>query len=188
MRPKSAFGRPRRQTWRGLAVSLAFASLFLAFATFISYIAPVHVLILEREGTRGVRAEATQQLWLVIPFRTRALGGVQSVTRSTHQQPAYPAPESNAGFVRPEGEGSIILRGERGSLEISTSPRDIDETQQRLNAFLSGSDPRLRVRLVSNWKVAVIVEAVILAAAVLILLAVAWDIGQMTLLTFASRG
>ena len=162
-------------------MSLALASLFLAFAAFISYIAPVHVLILQREGARGVRAGATRQLWLFIPLRTRTLDEVDSVTTSTHQEPTYLAPGSDGRFVRPEEEGSIILRGERGSLEISTSPRDVSETQQRVSGFLSGSDARLRVWLVSNWKVAVILEAVILVPAVLILLAVGWDIGKAAL-------
>ena len=162
-------------------MSLALASLFLAFATFISYIAPVHVLILQREGARAVRAEATRQLWLCIPLRTRTLDEVDSVTTSTHREPTYLAPGSDGRFVRPEEEGSIILRGERGSLEISTSPRDVSETQQRVRGFLSGSDARLRVWLVSNWKVAVILEAVILVPAVLILLAVGWDIGKAAL-------
>jgi hypothetical protein len=155
--------------------------MFLAFATFISYIAPVHVLILRRESERAVRAEATQQLWLFIPLRMRTLREVDSVTTSRHQEPTYLLPGSDARFVKPEEAGSIILNGDGGSLEISTSPRDVYEIQGRVNEFLSGSDARLRVWLVSNWKVAVIVQAVILLAAVLILLAVAGDIVKATL-------
>jgi hypothetical protein len=175
-------GRPRRLTWRGLAVSMAVAALFLAFASFISFMAPVTVLILQREGGRAVRADVTHQLWLFIPVRTRTLRDVDSVTTRTHREPGYTPPTRTdgpgPGVLQPEEEGFIVLSGERGSVEIGASPRDIDEIRRRVSEFLAGSDVRLRLWIASNWKVAVLVEAVIALPGVLILLAVAWDIGK----------
>jgi hypothetical protein len=53
-----------------------------------------------------------------------------------------------------------------------------DDTERRINGFLTGSDPSLRLWLVSNWKAAVIAQLVVMLPALLILLALAWDIAN----------
>jgi hypothetical protein len=70
------------------------------------------------------------------------------------------------------------VSGARGSIEIATSPVNLDETQRRLAEFLGGSDRHVRLYVVSNWKVGVLVPSLIAIPGVLILLAVAWDIGM----------
>jgi hypothetical protein len=58
------------------------------------------------------------------------------------------------------------------------SPADLDRTESRIANFLTGSDGRLRLWLVSNWKVAVIVQSVVILPALLILPALAWDMAK----------
>lgn len=170
---------PRRLTWRGVTVSIAVAGLFLAFATFISLVAPVHVLALQRDGTRSVRADIRQNLWLVIPFRTQTLQDVTGVSTRRYQADAS-LPRRPADPVRPENEGFLILTGTHGSLEISMSPQNVYDIERRVNEFLAGSESRIRLWAVSNWKVAVIVQAVVLLPAALMLISLVWDIGAAT--------
>jgi hypothetical protein len=176
---------PRRLTWRGVAVSLSVAAGFLAFAGFISYIAPVAILQLQREDGGAVRADVTQQVWLVVPRQAGVLRDVERVATDTLQQPTYQAPARPDGTdsrpVTPEQEGVLILSGRNGALKLSVSPIDLDETRRRIDDFLAGSDARLRLWLVSNWKFAVIAQAVVLLPALLILFAVAWDIAKAAL-------
>jgi hypothetical protein len=173
---------PRRLSWRGVAVSLSVAVGFLAFGVFISYVATVQVLVLQREDGGVVRAEVTQRLWLVVPHRMRVLRGVAGVAARRVQQPAYLEPArpdgEDARWITPEEEGILVLSGRNGALELSVSPADLDRTEHRISGFLTGSDPRLRLWLVSNWKVAVIAQAVVMLPALLILLGVAWDLAK----------
>jgi hypothetical protein len=173
---------PQRFTWRGAIVSLSVAAGFLAFGVFISYIAPVFVLALHREDGGAVRAEMTPHLWLVIPLRARLLRDVSSVASRRVQQPTYEEPArpdgSAARSITPEQVGILILSGRNGALELSVSPTDLDDTERRINGFLTGSDPSLRLWLVSNWKAAVIAQSVVMLPALLILLALAWDIAK----------
>ena len=170
---------PRRLTWRGASVSIAVAALFLAFAAVISLVAPVHVLALHRDGTRSVRADVRQNLWLVIPFRTQTLQVVTGVSTRTYQAEASP-PRRPADPVQPENQGFLILTGIHGSLEISSSPQNLYDIERRVNQFLAGSEPHIRLWAVSNWKVAVIVQAVVLLPAALMLISLVWDIGAAT--------
>jgi hypothetical protein len=64
-------------------VTIGIAALFLGLASFISLLAPVHVISLWREGKGDVHAKVTQHLLLVIPIRTRTLQGVNGVTSTT---------------------------------------------------------------------------------------------------------
>ncbi len=177
-----AASAPRRLTWRGVVVSVSVAAGFLAFGVFISYIAPVSVVELHRGDGGAVHAEVTQHLWLVVPLRVRLLRDVDSVATRTIQQPTYEEPArldgSPARSITPEQEGILILRGRNGALELSVSPADLYDTQSRINGFLTGSDPRLRLWLVSNWKAAVIVQSVVMLPALLILVALAWDLAN----------
>ena len=173
---------PRRLSWRGVAVSVSVAVGFLAFGAFISYVAPVRVLVLQREDGGVVRAEVTQRLWLIVPHRMRVLRGVASVAARRVQQPAYVEPArpdgEEARWITPEEEGILVLSGANGALELSVSPANLDRTERRISGFLTGSDPRLRLWLVSNWKVAVIAQAVVMVPALLILLGVVWDLAK----------
>lgn len=165
--------------------------LFLAFAAFSSFLAPVHVLTLEREAGPRVRADLTQQLLLAIPIRRRSLVDVRAVTTRTISQPAYQEPSRRPGdvgpvIVRPEDEGRLVLSGPEGSMDISTSPAMLDDSRRRVADFLGGSESHLRLRLVSNWKVGVLVTLLVALPGVLIVLTVLWDIGVSTL-RFARR-
>jgi hypothetical protein len=178
MRPR----RGRRLTGRGLAASLAVAALLLAVAASISLLAPVHVLTLERAAGQGVRADVAQRLLLVIPIRRRTLLDVRAVDTRTDGQPAYPAPsrrptDVGPAIVRPEEEGRLVLSGANGSIGISTSPATLDDSRRRVAEFLGGSASGLRLRLVSNWKVGVLVTGLVALPGVLIVLAVLWDMG-----------
>ena len=165
-----------------MAVSVSVAVGFLAFGAFISYVAPVRVLVLQREDGGVVRAEVTQRLWLVVPHRMRVLRGIASVAARRVQQPAYVEPArpdgEEARWITPEEEGILVLSGANGALELSVSPANLDRTERRISGFLTGSDPRLRLWLVSNWKVAVIAQAVVMVPALLILLGVVWDLAK----------
>jgi len=173
---------PRSRSRRGVAVSIGVALGFLAFAALISSLAPVVVLVLERDDGEAVRAEVTEQLWFVVPHRARILRGVERVATRNVQQAAYQEPTRPGGFeahaITPEQEGVLILSGPTGSLEASVSPADLDSTARRVNGFLTGSDRRLRLWLVSNWKVAVIVQSIVLLPALLIALGLARDLAR----------
>jgi hypothetical protein len=178
--------RDRRLTWRGLAVSLAVAALFLAFAAGSSLLAPVHVLTLEREAGPRVRADLTQRLLLVIPIRRRTVLDVREVASKTHSQPAYAAPSRRPPdvgpvTVHPEEEGALVLSGTQGSIDVSTSPAMLDDSRRRVADFLAGSESHLRLWLVSNWKAGVLLTVLVALPGVLIVLAVLWDIGQAAL-------
>jgi hypothetical protein len=167
-------------SWRGVVVSLSVAVGFLAFGVFISYVAPVRVLVLQRDDRGAVRAEVTQRLWLLVPLRMRILRGVESVAARKVQQPTSREParpdREEASWITPKQEGILVLSGWNGALELSVSPADLDGTERRISGFLTGSDPRLRLWLVSNWKVAVVAQSVVMLPALLILLGVAWDL------------
>ena len=163
-----------------MVVSLIVAAGLLAFGMFISYVAPVRVLVLQRDDGGAVRAEATQQLWLVVPHRTSVLPSVERVASRKVQQPAYREPArpdaEDARWITPEQEGILVLSGRNGALEFSVSPADLDRTERRISGFQSGSDSRLRLWLVSNWKIAVMAQSVVMLPALLILLSIAWDL------------
>jgi hypothetical protein len=73
----------------GLAVSIGVAALFLAFASVISFLAPVHVLDVQREDGQGIRADIAQRLLLFIPIHKRAVVGVRGVrTRTSAPEPS----------------------------------------------------------------------------------------------------
>ena len=67
-----------------------------------------------------------------------------------------------ASWITPEQEGILVLSGRNDALELSVSPADLDGTERRISGFLTGSDPRLRLWLVSNWKVAVVAQSVVM--------------------------
>jgi hypothetical protein len=165
--------------------------LFLLFAAVCSFLAPVHVLTLEREAGPRVRADVTQRLVFVIPIRRRVVFDLRAVDSTTRSQAAYDAPSrrpSDVGpmSVRPETEGRLVLSGKQGSIEISTSPAMLDDSRRRVVDFLHGSAPHLRLWLVSNWKAGVLVTGLVALPGVLILLMVLWDIGRAAL-RFAHR-
>lgn len=173
---------PRRLSWRGVVVSLSVAAGFLAFGVFISYVAPVRVLVLQRDDGGAVHADVTQRLWLVVPHRPRILRGVESVAARKVQQPTYLEPArpdgEEAHWITPEQEGILILSGRNGALELSVSPADLDRTERHISAFLTGSDLHLRLWLVPNWKVAVVAQSLVMLPALLILLGVVWDLAN----------
>jgi len=160
---------------RGLAVSIGVAAFFLGFAAIISWLAPVHVLDLRREE-EGIRADIAQRLLLVVPIQTRTLAGVTGVSTRRYAPPVYVNPDEPAAVVRPEEQGFLVLQAARGSAEISTSPAELEDAERSVREFLSGSDARLRRRLVSNWKFGVLVATLVAVPGVLILLAVSWDV------------
>src|SRR5262245_21253013 len=88
---------PHRLTWRGALVSLCVTAGFLAFAAFVSYVAPVAVLQLQRDDHGVVHARASQRLWLLVPYGTRVLGDVSGVDSRTTQQASYHEPGRRSG-------------------------------------------------------------------------------------------
>jgi hypothetical protein len=176
---------PRRLSWRGFVATVSIAMGFLAFGAFISYVAPVQVLVLQRDDQRAVRAEVTQRMWLIVPHRTRLLRNINGVSTRTLQQPTYREPARPDGLdartITPEQEGVLILRGGNGTLELSVSPIDLDRTESRVSRFLTSSDRGLRLWLVSNWKVAVVAQAIVILPALLILLGLAWDVAALAM-------
>jgi hypothetical protein len=146
-----------------------------------AFIAPSHVVQLERVGTTTVHATATEQLLLCIPIRARELHDVQSVTTTTDRAPAYVAPKHSDGSggghtVVPEQEGTLILSSAQESLAISISPHDLYDVERDVRELLAGSDTRLQFRVVANWKVGVIVVIVVGLPGVLLLLGLLWDV------------
>ena len=89
--------------------------------------------------------------------------------------------------MTPEQEGVIVLSGGNGALELSVSPTNRYATESRINGFLAGSEPRLRLWLASNWQVAVIVQSVVMLPAVLILFSLACDIAASTVVRVGRR-
>jgi hypothetical protein len=174
---------PRRLSWRGFVATVSIAMSFLACGAFISYVAPVEVLVLQRDDHGAVGAEVTQQMWLIVPHRTRLVRDINGVSTRTLQRPTYQEPARPDGLdaraITPEQEGVLILRGENGTLELGVSPADLDRTESRVSRFLTSSDRRLRLWLVSNWKVAVVAQSVVILPALLILLGLAWDVAAL---------
>jgi hypothetical protein len=176
---------PRRLSWRSFVATVTIAMGFLACGAFISYLAPVQVLVLQRDDQRAVRAEVTQQMWLIVPYRKRLLRDINSVSTRTLQPPTYQEPARPDGLdahtITPEQEGVLILRGGNGAFELSVSPTDLDRTESRVGSFLTSSDRRLSLWLVSNWKVAVVAQSVVILPALLILIGLAWDVAALAM-------
>ena len=157
-------------------VSLGVAVAFLGFACLISLLAPVHVLKLHRDDGKGVRADLTQRVLLVIPIRRTTLAPVRNVRLRTYAPAPYSNPNDPTLVVRPEEQGFLVLEGERGSIEISSATADVDEAERNVTQFLSGSDPQRQLWLVSNWKFGVLAPGLVAAPGIIILLGCAWDL------------
>jgi hypothetical protein len=176
MRRLATLERSRTQLGlRGLAVSLCAAVVFLGFACVISLLAPIHVLDLRREDAKGVRADLTQRLLLFIPIRRRTLAPVTNVTIRTSAPPVYTKPGDPTVVVRPEEQSFLVLEGEHGSTEISSSTIDVADAERSVREFLSGSDSQRSLWFVSNWKFGVLVPGLVAALGIIILLGAVWD-------------
>jgi hypothetical protein len=160
---------------RGVGGTFAIAALFLGFASFISLLAPTHVVTLQREGDAQVHATVTRQLLLSVPIRTTTIL-VTGVSSTTHAPEPGPLEEGKVTPVRPEVEGVLVLRGESSSLDVSVSPAQLADVERTIRQFLEGADSHLRLWLVSNWKFAVVATSVVALPGILLLLGTAWHL------------
>jgi hypothetical protein len=166
----------RRVTLASLAVSLGVAAFFWGLGALFSVLAPVHVLTLQRQGPQEVSADVSQLMLLVIPVRGKTVAGVTGVSTRTYAAPPEPEPATNpADVVRPELQGFLVLESDNSIVDIPASPSDVDAVERSVRDFLTGHEPVLRLRIVSNWKVGVVAVILIVLPGLLILVGVAYD-------------
>jgi hypothetical protein len=138
--------------------------------------APVYVLTLRRQGTQEVNADSRQLMLFVIAVRSRTLAGVTRVSSRTYAAPTGPQPDTNpADLVRPELQGFLVLESDRHSIDIPTSPSDIEAIERSVRDFLAGQELVLRVCIVSNWKVGVVAALLVALPGLFILVGVVRD-------------
>jgi hypothetical protein len=159
-----------------LIVSLSIAVVFLGFACVISLLAPIHVLDLRREDGNGIHADLTQQLLMFIPIRRKTLSSVTNVRIRTYAPPVYTKPDDPTAMVRPEEQTFLVLEGEAGSTEISSSTENVADAERSVRAFLSGSDSRRRLWFVSNWKFGVAATGFVASLGIVVFLGAVCDI------------
>ncbi len=126
--------------------------------TFITLIAPISVVRLERDGEH-VSATVTRLAYMVVPYRTERLGQVlraEQTSRSGRVERTYSTERGNhPTYV--EGEATLILSGPGGTILTPVSPVNIDSVTRRAQAFIDRPTAEgERFLVVANWKVSVL--------------------------------
>jgi type IV secretory pathway TrbD component len=179
LRNQNRDGRELRLS--SLLATVGLGSAFLGAASFVSVMAPVHRLSLQRQAAHQVQAEVSQRLLLFIAIRSQVMAQVNGVKTRTYSAPSYTRPAEDHEprgpvEVHPEDQGFLVLEGEGGRWEIATSPVDLEEDQRRVEEFLKGSDRSLKLWMISNWKFGVLATVAVAALGCLLWLGAAWDV------------
>lgn len=131
------------------------------FPAFVTAIVPLSVTRFTRSGER-VRAEVSQRLLFVIPYRHLEVADVIAVNDifragTTSRDTTRRSTSSTSGAVTSEDEAFLVIQGDAGSAKVEISPANIRDVLEKTRDFLEDqSQPSLRLITVANWKFGVI--------------------------------
>ncbi|MCP4645860.1 MAG: hypothetical protein GY851_35780 [bacterium] len=166
------------------------ALLFCIPGLVLTFVAPSSVIELTRADEDRVDVTVFKKVLFVVPISEQGIAGLLVPNSRVIDGGAIRERRTPTGKIigEAEDEGLLILEGPGGeSIEVYISPKNLDDTQDEIQYFLTdGNDPSLRLWVVANWKFGAILPGAILVFCLVIFLIASWSI--MTGKPLASEG